>query len=582
VCVDRTKVLQKELIIQSFSSLIEKNNRILALEKKRAQEARDDLKHILDNAVQAFFTIDQLRKIDRVYSKRTEEFFGEKLHKKNLEQLLDWNQDTTNSFTALLEFIVDQGLPWETLEELFSETYKVGDRQLEVIFRTISVAGEAVKILVVATDTTDKMALEVVLKQTSEENAFIISALEDCSQFNAFLFEVRMIMEQFKHDLNDSSVAGAQEEIINAIFRGLHTIKSGASSFQMNAVSKLAHRGESDLEACRQGEKTLNLEAIETLIKQLSDSIAERVDLARKFGVKIYTDGRTYEVPLIHVIDLEKLMMVAEADANKLADVNAFFRGQEILVTEKVLDLIQESFPLTSTQGKLIHTYVKRFKMLPIGNAFRRIPQVVSKLAEQLGKQVKPVEILGGDIRVPKDVVDLLQKELIHFYLNAVDHGIESGEEGLRQMLGKPKCATITTKIEQIEGDALLITIADDGCGINISKVKHLAQKRGLLDEQTANSISDSDAATLIFAPGFSTADNVTITSGRGVGLDVAKTNIEKCCGRIDVTTEQGVGTTFSIYVPLRRQVDKPLAIDGFVTARSAPIELDSDDLAAS
>ena len=190
---------------------------------------------------------------------------------------------------------------------------------------------------------------------------------------------------------------------------------------------------------------------------------------------------------------------------------------------------------------------VMKTRMQPIGNVWAKFPRIVHDMAQDLGKKVELV-MEGKETDLDRTIIEAIKDPLTHLIRNAVDHGIETPEA--RRAAGKPEQGTLTLRAFH-EGGQVNIEILDNGRGINLPKVKEKAVQRALVTPDQAAVMSDREAFNLIFLPGFSTADKVTNVSGRGVGMDVVKTNIEKIGGSVDVLSEAGQGTTLKIKIPL-------------------------------
>lgn len=223
---------------------------------------------------------------------------------------------------------------------------------------------------------------------------------------------------------------------------------------------------------------------------------------------------------------------------------------------------------------------VMKTRMQPIGRLFQKYPRIARDLARQLGKQIELV-ISGEETEIDKTMIDDLSDPLIHLIRNAVDHGIESPEE--RIAAGKKPEGTIQLSAKQ-EGDHILIIIADDGKGMSAEKIRAKAVEKGLISADEANGLDDRQSLNLIFLPGFSTAEKVSDVSGRGVGMDVVRTNITKLNGTIDVQSEPGRGTTFIISLPLTLAIlpvllvrlgEQPFAVPLSMVREILPIHLD-------
>lgn len=190
---------------------------------------------------------------------------------------------------------------------------------------------------------------------------------------------------------------------------------------------------------------------------------------------------------------------------------------------------------------------VMKTRMQPIGRLFQKYPRIARDLARQLGKDVELV-LSGEETEVDKTMIEDLSDPLIHLVRNAVDHGVETPDERLR--LGKPAKSLVRLEARQ-EGDHIVIIVADDGRGMSAERIRAKAIEKGLLTEEEANTLDERQSLNLVFLPGFSTKTEISDVSGRGVGMDVVKTNIQKLNGAIDIRSEQGKGSVFIISLPL-------------------------------
>ncbi|QRM30118.1 hybrid sensor histidine kinase/response regulator [Microvirga sp. VF16] len=190
---------------------------------------------------------------------------------------------------------------------------------------------------------------------------------------------------------------------------------------------------------------------------------------------------------------------------------------------------------------------VMKTRMQPIGNAWQKLPRVVRDLSNELSKKIELV-MQGADTELDRQVLEVIKDPLTHMVRNSADHGIESPAD--RKAAGKPEKGTIRLNAYH-EGGSITIEIADDGKGLNFAAIRKKAVERGIASDAEVERMSDAQVAKFIFHPGFSTAAKVTSVSGRGVGMDVVKTNIELIGGTVDIRSEQGRGTTFMIKIPL-------------------------------
>ncbi len=217
---------------------------------------------------------------------------------------------------------------------------------------------------------------------------------------------------------------------------------------------------------------------------------------------------------------------------------------------------------------------VMKTRMQPIGNAWQKFPRIVRDLCNELGKQID-LEMQGADTELDRQVLDLIKDPLTHMVRNSADHGLETPEE--RQAAGKPERGRIRLSAYH-EGGHIIIQIADDGRGLNTERIKAKAIAQGLVAEADIGKLSEAQIHKFIFAPGFSTAAKITNVSGRGVGMDVVRNNIDQIGGAIDVKSVAGVGLSFTIKIPLTLAIVSALIVeaggDRFAIPQLSVVEL--------
>lgn len=201
---------------------------------------------------------------------------------------------------------------------------------------------------------------------------------------------------------------------------------------------------------------------------------------------------------------------------------------------------------------------VMKTRMLPIKKVFAKLPRMVRDLSQKLGKQVR-LELHGEETELDKSVADEIGDPLVHLVRNAIDHGIETPSE--RQLTGKPGEGALRILASQ-EGNSIVIRIQDDGRGIPIDKVRAKALAKGLVSEAELATMEAREILNMIFLPGFSTAEKVTDVSGRGVGMDVVRTNIRKINGSVEIESEQGKGSQIIIKLPLTIAIIQALMVE--------------------
>jgi two-component system chemotaxis sensor kinase CheA len=269
----------------------------------------------------------------------------------------------------------------------------------------------------------------------------------------------------------------------------------------------------------------------------------------------------------VNVDTLEHLMtMVSELvlTRNQLLEISRRHEDTEFKVPLQRL----------STVTAELQDGVMKTRMQPIGNAWQKLPRIVRDLASELGKQIE-LEMHGADTELDRQVLDLIKDPLTHMVRNSADHGLETPAERLQN--GKPELGTIRLSAYH-EGGHIVICIADNGRGLNTERIKAKALSNGLVSEADLEKMSEAQIHKFIFAPGFSTAATVTSVSGRGVGMDVVRTNIDQIGGTIEIKSVAGEGSSVTIKIPLTLAIVSALIVeaagDRFAIPQLAVVEL--------
>lgn len=278
-------------------------------------------------------------------------------------------------------------------------------------------------------------------------------------------------------------------------------------------------------------------------------------DAAKDNTIRVDTDRLDQVLNLSGEIGLTK---------NRLTHLRSdILQGRSDPVTLKALDeaVSQLDMLVVNLQNAVMKT-----RMQPIGRLFKKYPRLARDLARQLGKDVELV-LSGEETEIDKTMIEDLNDPLVHLIRNAVDHGVEDTAQ--RSAVGKSTKSVVNLGARQ-EGDHILITIQDDGKGMRPDVIRGKAVEKGLISMEQANGLDDTQSLELIFLPGFSTKDQISSVSGRGVGMDVVKTNIQRLNGSITIESEAGKGSTFTIALPLTlailpvlllRLCDQPFAV---------------------
>ncbi|WP_369018103.1 chemotaxis protein CheA [Thermatribacter velox] len=260
-------------------------------------------------------------------------------------------------------------------------------------------------------------------------------------------------------------------------------------------------------------------------------------------------------------VDVERLDNLMNLVGELVIDRARLENSIQRLDTETDLKALREQLADTSTHlGRItneLQTEIMKARMLPLAEVFNRFPRMVRDIARNSGKEVDFV-IEGEETELDRSLLEEITDPLIHLLRNAIDHGIESPEE--RAAAGKPARGRVLLKAYQ-EENSVVIMVQDDGRGISLGKLKQKALERGLVKADELEKLSEKEIIDFIFHPGFSTAEEVTDVSGRGVGMDVVKRNIEKINGQVFVESLEGKGTTFYLRLPLTLAIVRALLV---------------------
>ena len=227
--------------------------------------------------------------------------------------------------------------------------------------------------------------------------------------------------------------------------------------------------------------------------------------------------------------------------------------GELVLTRNQVLQATSGQPGLTMLSRRLdmvtsdLRESVMKARMQPVSNIFSKMPRIVRDLSQSLGKRVR-LQMEGQETELDKSLLEAIKDPLTHAVRNSLDHGIEDPD--VRVAAGKDIEGTLRLRAVQ-EGSHVIIEVADDGAGIAVEKVRAKAVERGLITQERADRLGERELLQLIFLPGFSTAAAVTNVSGRGVGMDVVRTNVEKIGGKVEIDSKPGKGTTLRLRIPL-------------------------------
>jgi two-component system chemotaxis sensor kinase CheA len=437
-----------------------------------------------------------------------------------------------------------------------------------------------------------------------EEIPLVVNVESDGELLREFLTESREHLDNIEHGILVLEERPDDAEILNTVFRAFHTFKGGAGFLNLTPINRLAHVLESLLDEARQGRLAIDRPIIELILrggdtlKQFVDVIDDQLS-GRKpvFPVVIPTEALKAQVsaaidgtpatsgehppfqaavettaaaasqpavpgnaPAAAASSANAAVKVDTVKLDALVDLVGEMVIAQSLVTQDILQFSENNprFARNMAQLGRITRELQRtsmsLRMVPVRGVFQKMARIVRDLGARQRKKVH-FATTGEDIELDRGVVEELSDPLMHMVRNSMDHGIEHEEKRLSR--GKTAAGTLQLRAYH-QGGNIIVEVEDDGAGLPRERILAKAIERGLVSPDA--SLTDEEVFDFIFAPGFSTADQVTDISGRGVGLDVVRRNIEKMRGRVDISSTPGKGTLFKITLPLTLAI-----IDGLI-----------------
>ncbi|MFA5073241.1 MAG: chemotaxis protein CheA [Nitrospirota bacterium] len=438
-----------------------------------------------------------------------------------------------------------------------------------------------------------------------------------------FIAESEETLDQIDPLFVELEAKGSDQEILNKLFRSVHTIKGAAGFLGFQSIVDVSHNTENIMKKLRDGEATISRPLIDIILKSIDmlrvllrhirdkDGVQEDIsslvqELARALTLPqsppaVHQEKQPTPVPETreepqkkeeecheheetgipsveaaaehpeHVDhkDTHQTLRVEVGKIDKVMDLT----GEVVLVRNRLLNImnrLEQKYSDDTEVENLNETVsfldlitsdmqlgVMRMRMQPIQKVFSKFPRLVRDIAGTLGKQVD-LKVYGEDTEVDRSVIEHIGDPMVHIIRNAIDHGLETPEERLAK--GKSENGTITIRASQ-KGNQIVIEVSDDGKGINVEKIKKKAIEKSIITADEASRMPEESAINLIFLPGFSTSDIATELSGRGVGMDVVKTNISKLNGAVEITSKKDAGSSFTIRLPLTVAIIQTLMV---------------------
>lgn len=429
-----------------------------------------------------------------------------------------------------------------------------------------------------------------------------------------FLIESTENLARLEREIVEIEQRPGDPKLLAGIFRTIHTLKGTCGFLAFSNLERVAHIAENILDRVRNNERALDpplismvLEVVDVTKRELAhiesagresgetyDSLRQRLTLLCETG-----PAEVEAVPAKKAVEQPQPVVAGELEGGAAAkapsvvdstirvDVGLLDKlmnlvGELVLARNQILQFnsSQEDANLNGTAQRLnlittqLQEGVMKTRMQPVGMVWNKLPRVVRDLAGGCGKQIG-LQMDGADTEMDKSIIQAITDPLTHIVRNCCDHGIELPD--VRTKNGKPPKGTLSLRAFH-EGGQVIIEIGDDGGGVDTARVRQKAVERGLLRPEQAARMSERDTVNLIFLPGFSTAEHVTSISGRGVGMDVVKTNIEKIGGVVDLISRAGEGTTVKIKIPLTLAIIPGLVVNSgggrFIIPQVSLVEL--------
>lgn len=399
-----------------------------------------------------------------------------------------------------------------------------------------------------------------------------------------FVAETREMLEAVEGELVAWEADPNDRARLDAIFRFVHTVKGNCGFFDFPQLERLSHAAESALAEVRAGRRNADKTLVSGILA-IMDRIAAMA-VAIEAGETLSDTG---DAMLIAALDtdgdeIDDTVILPTNGPVALQTVPAASAPRSIRLPVELLDRVMSGVsdmvlarndlahrlraagneptldgPFERLSGILtdVREAVTRMRMQRIEQLYNALPRLVRDLSAELDKQVM-VDFEGANVELDREMIDMIRDPITHLIRNAIDHGIE--HPAARREKGKREIGLLTVASRQ-SGNTITMTISDDGAGLNEAKIGVKAVKAGLVTQDELDSMSSAEIINLIFEPGLSTADQVTAVSGRGVGMDVVRSNIEKVGGRITVASTPGEGTRFNLELPLTLSIISALTV---------------------
>ena len=477
-------------LFKNLKVKISKNKKVLESEKTKIQR-------LLDNLGQGFMVLDEKGIIQEGATEITKSFFNIDPVGKTLPEVLKLPKERKESFDKWLKNIWRGSLAFQDLKILGPRSFELKDRYIELDYKPIYIDDSKRKIdkvITIASDKTHEFKLKKQLEKDKENTEFINKCLQNPLEFVDLIFDSTALIQEYDFETKEDKSKN---------FRKFHTLKARFGQFSLKSITSSINGIETAISEENFEEVHSSIESFDLTLRDFVKKNRLIVEAANKFLVD---EGNAVQVPEI------------------------IRKAKEIGDIEKYIDFVKKEYLLSDIKTK-----------------FERYIPLANEIAERQGKAID-FQIYGDKVLVDTYRYSNFINTAIHLIRNIVDHGIEPEDE--RTKKNKPNKGNIKLNFKLI-GENFEIHLNDDGQGIDLKKIKEKAIEKGLVSEKDLLRIEAENIMDMIFLPGLSTKEEVTEVSGRGVGMDAVKEEIEKLGGKISVSSKINEGTTFVIQLPV-------------------------------
>ncbi|MFA7346198.1 MAG: ATP-binding protein [Desulfurivibrionaceae bacterium] len=514
-------LLANATVVLLVTFLIATMYRRILITRSQLADKSDRLSGLLNNSGQGFLSFGPDLTVEPEYSRECVTFFGKEVAGESVAALLfPVDSEEQTRFGSNIERIVQTADEFQRdiLLSLMPKELFLNDRYLDIAYRLL----DAKRLMLIITDITEQRRLEARVAEEQIRLRFIVAAATESAE----LFEVLDDYRNFSENTLPRLLAAPDEELaagLAEIYRQVHTFKGLFGQLEFIHLPRRLHQYESALNRLRRD--LANQQPDRALLEQ-EQTLADQA-LAQELAVLKETLGDSFFARRGHLSLTPEQTEMLERLADRLLQAKG-----PALDSEETMEMLR---------------LIKRLRYVSFGELLSGQAKAAVRLAERLEKELAPVEVEDNNVRVAPEIYNPFTKSLIHLFRNAVDHGIEDPEERLelgKEEVGHLRCRTF------MEDDRIIVEINDDGRGLDLEAIRRKGVAAGLFTPEQGAALNEAALRLLIFEDEFSTKEEVSELSGRGVGLAAVRMETEKLGGRIEVDSTLGQGTRFRFILP--------------------------------